>query len=508
MVGALVLCAGLGCGRHAPPPPRFLQVDIENSPISTDPRFATDAISSRINELVFDSLVRVDRHGRFVGQLAESIERPGETHIVFHLKRGIRFSDGREMTARDVKYTYDTTINPSSMSPKRGGFAELKSIEAPDDRTIVMTTYRPYAPAMEMAMLEIVEEGTPLPRKSAAPAPAGTGPFRMVRYARDDSIWLERNAYRQFAPDAPMGIVFKIVPDPTVRALELAEGICDLAENNIEPEVLPYLISVPALEVNESAGTTYQYLGLNFRNPLLRDVRIRRAIAYAIDRKAIAASYLRGTARVASGMLAPENWAYDGKVAIYDYDPERARRLLEEAGFHADAGGRRDIRFVYKTTPEGGRLAETIQAMLRQVGIDVEIRSNEWATFYGDIQKGNFDLMSSRWIGINDPNHYYLVFDSSMTPPRGLNRGAYSNREMDSLLEQGATTIDPEQRRRIYARVQEIAAEDLPYISLWWIQNVVVMNRAVRNFTPYPNGSLRSLAEVKLADDRAEGASR
>jgi peptide/nickel transport system substrate-binding protein len=507
---AIALCAliAAGCGRPAHPPPRYLQVDIESSPTATDPRFTTDAISSRISELVFDSLVRADRHGQFEGDLAESIERPDDTRIVFHLKRGIRFSDGRELTARDVKFTYDSILDPASASPKRAEFADLKSIETPDDYTVVMTTDRPYAPAMELATQEILPAGTPLPRYSTAPAPPGTGAFRMTRYARDDAVWLDRNPYRHAAGDAVRGIVFKIVPDPTVRALELAEGVCDLAENNIEANVLAYLISQPDIEVNESPGTTYQYLAVNFRNPQLRDVRVRRAIAYAIDRKAIVNSFLRGTARVATGMLAPGNWAYDGNVMTYDYDPAKARQLLEEAGYHADSRGMRDLRFIYKTTPEGGRLAETIQAMLRRVGIAIEIRSNEWATFYSDIQKGNFDLTSMRWIGINDPNHYFLVFDSRMTPPHGMNRGDYSNPAMDALVEQGASTLDPARRREIYAQVQTLAAQDLPYISLWWLQNIVVMNRAVKGFHPYPNGSLRSLADVELVAPAGAGTAR
>ena len=448
-------------------------------------------------ELIFDSLVKIDRNGRFVGDLAESFERPDDTRVVFHLKSGIRFSDGRELTARDVKFTYDSIIDPALASAKRAGLTELKSIEAPDDRTIVITTTRPYAPALEMGLYGVVPDRTAPPAKSLAVAPPGTGPFVMTKYVHDDSVWLDRNPHRPAGPGSPQGIVFKIVPDPTVRALELAEGICDIAPNDIQPEVLPYLISNPDLRVTEASGTTYSYLLFNFHNPQLRDLRVRRAIAYAIDRKAIVNSLLRGTARPATGLLTPENWAYDGNVAVYDYDPQKSRQLLDDAGYRAGVDGMRDLKFIYKTTPENGRLAEVMQAMLRRVGIRVEIRSNEWATFFSDVVKGNFDLASMRWIGINDPNQYYLVFDSAMTPP-GLNRGDYSNPQMDVLVEAGMTTIDTAKRRVIYARVQRLAADDLPYVSLWWLQNVTVLNREVSGFEPYPNGSLRSLANVTL----------
>ncbi len=501
-VGAALcwLALGSACSRPNPrAPERFLRVDIETSPTSTDPRYATDAISSRVNELVFDSLIRLDRNGEFVGDLAESIERPSPSVVVFHLRRGVRFGTGRELTARDVKFTYDSILAPAAVSPKRAGLAQLASIDAPDAYTVVMTTRGPYAPALELAMQGIVPVGTPAPSASRAPAPPGTGPFELVRLSRDEAAMLERNPYRSYSGPVPRGIVFKVVPDPTVRALELAEGVCDLAENNIEPDLLPYLGARQNLAISKSAGNRYQYLAFNFRDPRLSDVRVRRAIAYSIDRAALVDSYLRGTARMASGMLSPENWAYDGEVASYSYDPERARRLLDEAGYPAGIGGMRKLSFVYKTTPEGARLAEAIQAMLKRVGIRVQIRTNEWATFYGDIQRGNFDLTSMNWVGINDPQHYYMVFDSRMTPPAGYNRGAYANRQMDRLVEAGAVTLDPAERKRIYARVQQLAAEDLPYVSLWWHDNVAVMSRDFSGFAPYPNGSLASLATVTLS---------
>ncbi len=492
-----------GCSRGSATPAGFIQVDIETSPTSLDPRFATDAISSRIDELVFDSLVRLDARGEFVKDLAESVERPSPTEIVFHLRPGVRFSDGRPLTARDVKYTYDSVLDPASLSVKRAGFQELKSITAPDNLTVVMTTRRPYAPALEMAMLGIVPQGTPARATRALEAPPGTGPFRLLQFVRDEKVVLGRNPYRPAGPSQIGGIVFKIVPDPTVRALEMAGGTCDLAENNIQPDLLDYLSGRPDLKIIRSPGTTYRYIAINFRDPRLRDLRVRRAIAYAIDRKAIVQSLLRGTARLASGMLSPENWAYDGGVMTYPYDPAKARELLEEAGYPAGPDGMRKLDFVYKTTPEGAALAETLQAMLRRVGIRLSIRTNEWATFYSDIQRGNFDLTSMEWVGIEDPHQYYLVFDSKMTPPRGLNRGDYSNPEMDRLVEAGDVSIDTAERRRIYAQVQQLAAADLPYISLWWKDNVVVMKRGLNGFKPYPNGSLVSLAPLRL-DSRPE----
>ncbi len=443
--------------------PGFVQVDIETSPTALDPRYATDAISERITELIFDPMVRLDSRGGFTGDLAESVERTSPTEIVFHLRHGVRFSNGRELTARDVKYTFDFVMDRKNRSPKAGGLQQLARVDALDDYTVRMMTRGPYAPALEMAMLGIVPDATPGRNSNALDAPSGTGPFKVREFERDDRVVVDRNPTQSpSGANAVKGIVFKVVPDPTVRALELVEHICDLAPNDIQPDLLPYLRSQDGLDVITSSSTTYWYLTFNFRDPVLKDPRVRRAIAYAIDREEIIRAYLRGTARIATGMLTPENWAYHGGVTTYRYDPEQARQLLEAAGYKADRSGMRDLVLVYKSAPEGARMGEIIQAMLRRVGIEVRIRSNEWATFYDDMQRGNFDIAAMPWIGIRDPHHYFMVFDSRMTPPRGLNRGAYSNPAMDRLVEAGDATLDEAARKKIYAQVQKLAADDLP----------------------------------------------
>ncbi|HEV2170154.1 MAG TPA: ABC transporter substrate-binding protein, partial [Candidatus Binatus sp.] len=236
MLMAALALAGCGYAR-ANRSPGTIQVDIEQSPTSTDPRFGTDAMSSRINELIFDSLVKAEGDGNFGGQLAASIERTSPTVTVYHLNHGVHFSDGRPLTARDVLFTYNSILAPESRSPKRASLEQLKSIEAPDDYTVVMTVADRYSPAIEMASEGIVPAGTPLPAQSDGVAPVGAGPFRMVSYTRDESIRLERNPYHQHPADAPQTILFKIVPDPTVRALELAEGVCDFS-GNVQLDVL------------------------------------------------------------------------------------------------------------------------------------------------------------------------------------------------------------------------------------------------------------------------------
>jgi peptide/nickel transport system substrate-binding protein len=354
---------------------------------------------------------------------------------------------------------------------------------------------RPYAPALELATFAIVPDGSRI-RASTTGAPPGTGPFRLLSFARDEAVVLARNPYRKYPAGGVAGLTLKVVPDATVRALELTEGVCDFAENDaVQRELIPYLAAQQSLAVEKSPGSFFQYLAFNLRDARLRDVRVRRAIAYAIDRDGIVAAILRGSARVATGMLTPENWAYDGDVARYQYDPARARRLLEEAGYGMGDGR---LNFVYQTTPEGRRLAEAIQAMLKRAGIRIEIHTNDWATFYGDLQAGNFDLAASQWAS-GSPHQYYLLFDSKMMPPAGYNRGAYRNPMMDRLVEAADTTLDPVARRAIYSKVQQLAASELPYVPLWWLDTITVANRRLSGFEPRPNGSLLGLATANYA---------
>jgi len=504
MARAALVCLLMiaACAKPTPlAPPGYLQVDLPTAPSAIDPRLAADAISARVAELIYDSMVRMDRDGNFSGDLAERFEHTSPNEIVFHLRRDVRFSNGLPLTARDVKFTYDSILDPATLSIKRAVLTQMESLTVADDYTLIMRTRRPYAPALTMATLGVVPAGSPISNKAAFAAPPGTGPLRLASFARDEAVILARNPYYAHPANVLSGLVLKVVPDPTVRVLELTEGVCGFAENDaLQAELIPYLIAQPRLRIVRSPGNTYHYLIFNFRDARLRDLRVRRAIAYAIDREAIVASMVRGNARVATGLLAPENWAYDGGVTRYQFDHVKARTLLEASGY---SPATHPLRLIYNTTPEGRRLAEALQAMLARVGVILDIHTNEWATFYGDLRNGNFDIASSQWVGVGDPHQYYEIFDSHMTPATGgSNRGDYSNLRIDRLVEAGDSTLDPAARRAIYAQVQQLAADDLPYVSLWWDDNVAAMDRRLAGFEPYPNGSLISLATAALLPAR------
>ncbi len=483
-------------------PPGYLVAAIESYPLQLDPRYATDANGTRIGNLIYSSLLRADEQARLQPELAESFNMIDDRTYAFDLRRNVKFHNGQPLTAADVKFTYESILDPRNRSPKSGLLKPLRAIEQTGPYQLRFHLFAPHAPFIEQFTLGIVPAASPADPAAPMQAPPGSGPFMLQATEAGENITLRRNPNYWEEKPPLSGIVFKIVPDALVRALEFKKGNIDFMENDLEPDMIPWLKKNTGADVNAYPGTTFQYIGINLTHPILKQVKVRRALAYAIDRESLVRRLLKDTATVADGVLSPLNWAYESNVQHWPYDPERAKQLLDEAGFPDPDGDGPLPRFrlSFKTTNIDlrRRIAEAIKEQLQQVGIDLEIRSYEWPAFYNDIKQGNFHLYSLAWVGILDPDILFQIFHSSSVPPRGDNRGRYSNPEVDRLLEQGRSTNDKQERKRIYGRVQQILAQDLPYVPLWWWKNVVVKKPTVENFTPYPDGDLISLKQSRF----------
>jgi peptide/nickel transport system substrate-binding protein len=264
---------------------------------------------------------------------------------------------------------------------------------------------------------------------------------------------------------------------------------------------LPILARRPDIAVDDTSGTQIQYLAFNLTDPLLRDVRVRQAISCAIDRATIIQTLLRGHAQPAASMLPPQHWAWTGDIERFDYDPERSQRLLDEAGYTKGAGGIRFHLTMKTSTAEDVRsLAAVLQQQMAKIGIALDIRSFEFATFYADVTKGAFQLYSLRWIGGNEqPDIFSYAFSTARFSPKGANRGHYSNPVLDALLDDAASNPDQSRRRAEYVQAQQILAHDLPVINLWYKDTLVVHNRRVVNVRPTASGSFAFLETAELA---------
>lgn len=499
---ALVLFTSSCRSSPADHPRDHLIVAIESNPLQLDPRYATDANSVRIGNLVYNSLLRADEQSRLQPELAESWRMTDDTTYVFDLRKDVRFHDGRPLTAADVKFTYESILDPRSQSPKRGLLKPLASVEALAARRVQFRLNSVHAPFVEQFTLGIVPAGSATRGLSSVQSPLGSGPFMIQSIESGERVTLKANPHSWQGKPPLDGLVFKIVPDAMVRVLEFQRGSVDFMQNDLEPDMLPWLRQNTDAQIAAAPGTTYQYIGINFTHPILRRKKVRQALAYAIDRESMIRHLLKDTVAPANGLLAPLNWAYDDSVPRWPYDPARAKRLLDDAGFPDPDGDGPLPRFrvSFKTTNIDlrRRIAEALKEQLRAVGVELEIRSYEWGTFFADIKKGNFHLYSLAWVGVMDPDIFYQIFHSQSVPPAGDNRGRYDNPDLDRLLEQGRRTTDAAERARIYRRAQAIIADDLPYIPLWWWKNIVVTRPGLRGFALYPDGDLISLKNASF----------
>jgi peptide/nickel transport system substrate-binding protein len=487
----------VSCSRKTDP--HTLVMLIESSPTNLDPRIGVDAQSERIDSLIFDDLLARGDNLDVAPGLAEKWEIPDPLTYVFHLHHPVSFHDGRPLTSRDVKWTIDSLLTGKIRSPKTATFRFVDHIDTPDEFTVVLHMKEPDAALLwdlSDGAIGIVPFGT---ANEVTAHPIGSGPFKFVSAETDKEVILERNE-NYWGQKAKLARVrFAIIPDATTEALELRKGTGDLSINSLTPDTVLALEREPYLAVEHSPGTEIQYLGFNLRDPILKDVRVRQAIAYALDRGPMIRYLLDGWAQPARSVLPPQSWAYEGNVPAYKHDPAKARQLLDAAGYPAVNGVRFHITMKTSTVEATRLMVAVIQQQLREVGIALDIRSFEAATFLADVSRGAFQMYGLRWVGGNQDPDIFYVFHSSRFPPNGSNRGRYSNPKVDALIDQARREVDPAVRKPIYSEVQKVVAEELPYIDLWYLDNVLVHNKRVRNLTLNSAGNYDFLRMAELA---------
>ena len=473
---------------------------IDSSPANLDPRIGTDAQSEHIDEILFDGLVEHDSSFHFTPALASSWDQPDPKNLIFHLRNDVRFHDGRPLTARDVKWTIDSMRNGTVISAKTATYASIDTMDVPDPHTLIFHLKQPdnfLLRNLSTGAMGIVPEGS---GRDFWRHPVGTGPFRFVSQQIDQDVVVERNPQSWSVVPRIDRVRFAVVPDAITESLELEKGSADLAINSLPMDALPVLASRPSLRVDASDGTQIQYLAFNLRDPLLNDARVRQAISCAIDRDLIIKSLMDGYARPAQSMLPVTHWAFTNEGPQFNYDPARASRLLDEAGHPRGPDGVRFHLTMKTSTDEGTRLlAAVVQQQLARVGIALDLRSYEFATFYADVTRGAFQLYSLRWIGGNEqPDIFSYAFSTARFSPKGANRSHYSNPRLDALLDDAAENPDQARRRSDYVEAQKILATDLPAINLWYRDTVLVYNRRLAHVHPTPSGSYNFLETADL----------
>lgn len=477
-----------------------LIVAVQSAPTNLDPRVGNDNVSGRIFDLCCRGLIKVTPEMDYAPDLAQSWETPDEKTIVFKLNPNAKFHDGRPITAEDVKRTYEQVINQVVTNTKASGYSAVARIEANDAQTVTFHLKEPNGGLFDNLNLGIVPaDADPNSYKTK---PVSFGPYKIVDFKTDESVELEANEHWIEGAPKIKRITVRIIPDGTTRVLEMRRGTINFEVNQIPFENVAEFEKNDKLQVVKKPGSVWQYLAFNLKKPILSKVEVRRAIAHAIDRQRIVQDLLRGHGVPTDTMFGQGHWVRAENLPSYPYDPNKARQLLDQAGYKDPDGDgpkpRFELSFKTSTDPEANLRAQMMQQMLKEVGIKMNIESSEFGTFYEAIGKGNFDMFSLSRNGIQDPDFYYIIFHSKNVPPEGQNRGYYSNSRVDELIMQGRSTFDRNKRKQLYGEIQRIVQEDLPYVSLYHQINVAVMDKDLQGYTMYPAGFWLGLPQMSF----------
>ncbi len=491
----VVIAVAIGCSpRHRRTPDDTLVVVIEASMASSDPRHAISNYDGKLSKLVHVGLTAVDTVSLVPRlELATKVQRAGDLAWDIEIRPDAKFSDGSPVSAEDVAYTYESMLAKDSDSLFHRGFSERFSrVEVTGPSSVRFHLREPLATFETDIDFGIISRNG-----------KGAGPY-VVNELTSSHALLDVNPHYYGATPKVPHVEIKFVRDASARLLMMVGGSADLIQNGVRLDLVEEVKDRPRVQVTSAPSILLTQMLLNNLDPLLDDVRVRQAIALAIDRPAIIAAKFGGRARLATGLVAPGHWAYEPDVPRWNHDVARANQLLDEAGLRDPdgAGPKPRARLVYKTSSDAFRvtLARVIAAQLAEVGLEVEVRSFEFATFFTDIKKGAYQLASMQTSDITDPDFYFTYFHSSRIPdatnPDGGNRWRYRNARVDELTQAGRHELDRAKRMAMYSEVQRLVAGDVPTIPLWHEDNVVLSNVDVQGYAITPNARLIGLASA------------
>ncbi len=476
-----------------------LNLALEDSIRSFDPRQSVDANSQYIEDLIHCSLMSFDAEGRPIPGLAAKAPQWKSAKVLeVQVKDSVKFSDGSSVTPADVVATYQSLISDKTLA-RSASFSQVTSVTAAGN-TVSFTLKEADASFVSNLVVGI------LPAKLTKVAgfdpltSASCGPYR-IKSTDVNSLTLEENPH--YAGPVKLRlkqIEVKIVKNEKTRFAKLQTGELDLVQNSISRDALKGIEKKsPQLDVLKRPGLKTTYLGFNVRDKIAGNLAVREAIAYAINRQEIIDIILGGMATPATTLLPADSPFYDKTLKNRTLDLAKAEALLEAAGFKKKGDYRLELS--YKTTTDVTRIsiAKAIASQLKKVGIKITVEPMEWGRFKQDVDAGRVQLWSLTWVGFKDPDIYRHAFASSSFPPNGGNRGWYNNPKLDEVLEKGKITSNPEQRIKIYQDVQQLVDKDLPYIFLWHEDNFAVVNRSLKGFSLYADGRYSALTQAFFA---------
>jgi peptide/nickel transport system substrate-binding protein len=482
-----------------------LTVAATSDAVSFHPYKTTDSASGSYQGYVFGPTLtkRDPKTLDIVPELAEKWTiSEDKTTYTFTLREGLKWSDGQPITSADFLWTFQQANNPNNKYPYRSNFEEIVSYEAPDPRTIVVKIKEPLAVGLEMA-----DAVTPLPKHvwekydwndpeknpEIMKPTVGHGMWKLKEWRREDHATFVPNDLYYDGPPHIAELVVRIVPSQAVAFQMLRSGEVDWA--SFAPADYQEAKGLQHVAVYEwwLARGNWSYIGFNLRKPVLQDKRVRAALAHAIDRKIIIDRVQYGLAQPTYSAWPPSSWVYNPNVPKYEFNPQRAEQLLDEAGWRKGADGvrakdgqRLQLKLLYGPNTNKVRegIATIAQEQWRQIGVQVEVTGLEWGAYLDTLSKPpfNYDLFVLGWLSTIDPHWSYQIWSEATIPD--LNAGAYVNKEVEELFRLGAREFDREKRKQIYQKIQQIISEDLPYIFLTTNMSYTGINKRVKGIEP------------------------
>ena len=481
-----------------------LRIGLDVDAGTGDPRLMRDTSAFRLKELVYSGLIWMKPDFTPAPQLAESWENPDPKTWIFKLRKGVKFHNGQELKAADVKYTFDTELDPKTAAPNASFYSPIQKTEVVDDYTVKFTLDAPYGPFLTYMDLGI------LPKAAAEAAgaefgnkPIGTGPFKFVSWKRGDTIELEANAdYFEGRPKLDK-ITLKIVPDNSARVVALESGDLDLVLSPLSPQDVTRLATKTGFKVNRIPAAGYTYISLNTSDPILSDVKVRQAISFLVNRQQITDTIYKGIGKVAKGPIPPGMWAFTEDLPSYDYSTTKAAQLLDDAGWKAGADGKRSkggqpLKLTLRThteDPDRRQVIEVLQAEFTKAGITADTSVNDFATMINDMTASKYQIAIIGWLNLANPDR--AMFRQFTIGGAG-NYGKYNNPEVDKLIRDARTTLDQNAAKALYVKASQQIVADAPYIFLQYQEYIVIHSTKVNGFVMNPVQYFGALREVTL----------
>jgi len=445
-----------------------LNIAVEADATKLDPQLGTDIPSANVYYgKIYEGLVTQDKNMNIMPVLATSWKQVNSTTWDFNLRQGVKFQDGTPFNAQAVIATFQRIEDPKTASPRASLFKMIKSMKAINDYKVEFVTKYPFAPML--ANLSHYSAGIISPAaiqkygNNLGQHPVGTGPFSFQSWTPGSAITLVRNDSYWGPKPTLQKVVFQVVPEDATRLAMLQTNQVQL-DDTVSPDDLSQLKNSTSVNLVETPGLGNDYLGFNLKIKPYDNVKVRQAIAMALDKSSIVQGVWNGVGSVANGPMGPMVFGYDANLPSYAYDLNKAKQLMAQAGF---ANGFNTTLWT-NNDPSREKLAEVIQSQLKGIGVNIQIKTMDWAAYLAATGQGNGDGMYllgwSNMTGDADYNQYFL-FDTEAEGNTG-NRSFYSNPQVDKLIQEGRLETNPTKRLAIYAQAQQIEVQDAPMVFL------------------------------------------